>query len=50
MTREDIEAIRQELKGIKSVLNTILGSGSTATTTSGDQVITNNLLTAIEAL
>lgn len=51
MTREDIEAIRQELKGVKSVLNTILGSDSTATATatSGNQVIANNLLTAIEA-
>lgn len=33
MTREDIEAIRQELKGIKSVLGTILGTDSTATAT-----------------
>lgn len=49
MTRDDIEAIRQELKGIKSVLNIILGSDSTASSTSGNQVITNGLLTTINA-
>ena len=47
MTREDIEAIRQELKGIKSAINILAGSDSTASSTSGNQVIANDILTTI---
>lgn len=49
MTRDDIEAIRQELKGIKSAINILAGSDSTASSTSGNQVIGNDILTTINA-
>lgn len=45
MTRDDIEAIRQELKGIKSTISVLNNSNSTAT--SNNQVISNNILTTI---
>ena len=45
MTRDDIEAIRQELKGIKSAIAILISSDSTATL--DNQVISNNILTAI---
>ena len=45
MTRDDIEAIRQELKGIKSAIAILISSDSTATL--DNQVISNNILTTI---